>query len=41
MGSEAGGDIVMPKTTQFDAAGYLDTEARSISDWIAQLAAAS
>ena len=30
-GSEAGGDIVMPKTTRFDAADYLDTEERQVA----------
>src|SRR6266566_9685851 len=29
--SEAGGDIVMPKTTRFDAADYLDTEERQVA----------
>jgi probable addiction module antidote protein len=30
-GSEAGGDMVMPKTTRFDAADYLDTEERQVA----------
>src|ERR1700681_1598357 len=30
-GSEAGGDIVMPRTTRFDAADYLDTEERQVA----------
>jgi probable addiction module antidote protein len=30
-GPEAGGDIVMPRTTRFDAADYLDTEQRQVA----------
>src|SRR5438132_930395 len=30
-GSDAGGDIVMPKPTRFDAADYLDTEERQVA----------
>src|SRR6202035_6135677 len=30
-GSDSGGDIVMRKTTRFDAADYLDTEARQVA----------
>src|SRR5438094_5385088 len=30
-GTEAGGDIVMPRTTRFDAADYLDTEERQVA----------
>ncbi len=30
-GSEARGDIIMPKTTRFDAADYLDTEDRQVA----------
>jgi probable addiction module antidote protein/putative addiction module killer protein len=30
-GPEAGGDVVMPKTTRFDAADYLDTEERQVA----------
>jgi probable addiction module antidote protein len=30
-GSDAGGDLVMPRTTRFDAADHLDTEARQVA----------
>jgi probable addiction module antidote protein len=30
-GSKAGGDVMMPKTTRFDAIDYLDSEARQVA----------